>query len=105
MIKYVVNYRPLVSLSHLCRAPQWHSTLDLGAIPHGACAGARGDPRSHADRAGSVPVPRVRTFSQSPAGPLAHVLHAGVCMLSSASDGQLDRVILSHYRLYTTTAL
>ena len=106
MIKYVVNYRPLVSLSHLCRTSV---SLDFGdpawGMPHARARGARGDP--HADRAGS-PFPPGFARSASPVGPCCmssaevQVFACSLSFVLAASDGQVDRVILSHYRLYSS---
>ena len=94
------------SLSHLCRTSV---SLDFGdpawGMPHARARGARGDP--HADRAGSPFPPRGSHVQPAQSAHVACPLQRCRCLhvlsfVLAASDGQVDRVILSHYRLYSS---
>ena len=105
MTKYVVNYRvrsslSLAPLSHLSLTRFWRSRMG-----YAACAGAwgAGRPRTPIGRVPRSPGSHVQPAQRRPTCcmPSADGAEVFACCLA-ASDGQVDRVILSHYRLYSS---
>ena len=108
MTKYVVNYRvrsslSLAPLSHLSLTRFWRSRMGHAAWMRGRAG--RGATRTPIGR-----VPRSPRGSHVQPAQSAHVacplqrcrcLHV-LSFVLAVSDGQVDRVILSHYRLYSS---